>query len=314
VEIGDWRSTRHLNHLYQQIREMGLETNLAELDAFGFTIIEPGVAAPLSWVDALREKVLEVANRRTGVVHDIETGAHGTLDYIQPRSKHQYILQYLLLEDPIFQQAVCNPYILALQTYMLGFDCRLSSLTSIVKWAEDSGYGPTLGLHADTYVKHSLPIGKDTHTGNSAWLLTDYTKDNGALCVVPGSHRHGRQPNTALLEGVQDAIPIEAPAGSLVVWNGNIWHGAFPRTNPGLRLVLTMYFGRSYLQVQEDYRTNITPEVLDSNPKRLAALLGLASPLGWTSELGADYAAAARVLAEAAEEAGLPSPGVRVIN
>jgi hypothetical protein len=33
MEIGDWRSTRDLNALYREIRQLGLETNLAELDA-----------------------------------------------------------------------------------------------------------------------------------------------------------------------------------------------------------------------------------------------------------------------------------------
>ena len=40
MKIGDWSATRSLSGLYREIRELGLETNLAELEAFGFTIIE----------------------------------------------------------------------------------------------------------------------------------------------------------------------------------------------------------------------------------------------------------------------------------
>ena len=40
MQIGDWRATRDLNPLYQEIRDFGLETGIAELDAFGFTVIE----------------------------------------------------------------------------------------------------------------------------------------------------------------------------------------------------------------------------------------------------------------------------------
>ena len=39
MDIGDWHSTRDLNGLYREIRSLGLETNLAELDAFGFTVV-----------------------------------------------------------------------------------------------------------------------------------------------------------------------------------------------------------------------------------------------------------------------------------
>jgi len=40
MEIGDWAATRDLNRIYADIRALGLETNLAELEAFGFTVIE----------------------------------------------------------------------------------------------------------------------------------------------------------------------------------------------------------------------------------------------------------------------------------
>lgn len=310
MKIGDWKTTPELGPQYREIRRLGLEQNIAELDAFGFTILEPGKAAPVAWVEKLRDTVLGVAERRTGVKHDLVTGDHGRLD-VQPPFEHQYILYYLLLEDPIFQQAICNPYLLALQTYMLGFDCRISSCTSFVKWRDEEGYGPNLGLHADTPVAHPVPIGKDTHTGNSAFLLTDYTLDNGALAMVPGSHRYARQPRPG--EGADGAIPIEAPMGSLVVWNGNMWHGAFPRKTEGLRLVLTMYFNRSYLYPQEDYRRTVTQEILDANPKRLAVLLGLANPNMWDGADGPDFRGAAAVMKEAYEEAGLPMPGARHI-
>lgn len=308
MQIGNWKSTPELGPLYRQIRELGLERNIAELDAFGFTVLEPGVAAPVEWVERLRDRVLDVAHRRTGVRHDLDGGVHGNLD-VQPKFKHQYLLYYLLLEDPIFQEAVCTPHLLALQTYMLGFNCRLSSCTSFVKWRDEDGYGPNLGLHADTPVAYPIPVGKDTHTGNSAFLLTDYTLANGALAMVPGSHRYARQPRPG--EGADSAIPIEAPMGSLVVWNGNMWHGAFPRTNDGLRLVLTMYFNRAYLYPQEDYRRNVTQEILDANPKRLAVLLGLADPNMWDSADGPDFRGAHEVLCDAQEEAGLPTEASR---
>ena len=40
MEIGDWKSTADLNEIYLRIRDLGLETNVAELEAFGFTTIE----------------------------------------------------------------------------------------------------------------------------------------------------------------------------------------------------------------------------------------------------------------------------------
>ncbi len=305
MEIGDWKATRQLGALYEQIRKLGLEQNIAELDAFGFTILEPGKAAPVEWTQKLRQAFLDVVERRTGVKHDIETGEHGMVD-TQPSYKHQYDVFYLLLEDPIFQEAIQNPYLLALQTYMLGFDCQISACGSIMKWQEAGGYGPSMGLHADTNVTHPTISGKDAHSGNGSWVLTDYTKDNGCIAFVPGSHRRTRQPKPG--EGVDEVIPLETPAGSLVVWNGNLWHGAYPRINPGLRMVMYCLFYRPYLYPNEDYRHTVTQEILDRNPKRLQVLLGLSHPYMIESAAGPDHRKHARLLKAALEESGMPLP------
>ena len=312
MEIAHWRATPVIGPLYKRIRELGLEQNVAELDTFGFTILPPGKAAPVEFTDRLRERLLEVAERRTGVKHDVESGEHGQLPNSQPNFSHQYLLYYLLLEDKVFQEGATNPYLLALQTYMLGMDCRLSNAVAFVKWRDEIGYGETLGLHADNTLKHPISIGHETHTGNSAWVLTDYTEDNGAIAFVPGSHQKARHPGPG--EGVADAIPIEAPAGSLLIWHGNLWHGAYPRKNEGLRLVMSYYFNRSYLQVQEDYRHTVTPEILADNPKRLAVLLGFGQADGWQSKDGPDFVEANRIKKEAYQEAGInnvviPAPG-----
>ena len=123
------------------------------------------------------------------------------------------------------------------------------------------------------------------------------------MAFVPGSHRRARQPNPG--EGVDEAIPVEAPAGSLVVWTGNMWHGAFPRQNDGLRLVLTCSFNRPYLRTQEDYRRTVTQEILDQNPDRLAVLLGLSEVNGWEDSKGPDYVRTNAILKAASREAGI---------
>ena len=48
MEIGDWRATSDRNDLYRGIRERGLETNVAELEAFGFTVVENAISPDLT--------------------------------------------------------------------------------------------------------------------------------------------------------------------------------------------------------------------------------------------------------------------------
>ena len=39
MEIGNWKTTAELSEIYRTARDLGVETNIAELEAFGFTIV-----------------------------------------------------------------------------------------------------------------------------------------------------------------------------------------------------------------------------------------------------------------------------------
>ena len=276
MEIGEWAATRDLNRNYREIRELGLETNLAELEAFGFTIIENALSPELT--RRLRGAVLEAAEQRSGKSLDIETATN----------VHEVELaSYLLYKDPVFEEAVLNPRPLALITYLLGYSCWLSSLTSHVKGPGEVG----LLLHSDTANGVPAPFSAYSHVANCNYALTDYTEAGGCLAMVPGSHRYHRQPTQwevglAGNERNPHAIPIEVPAGTAVVWHGNTWHGSFPRKMPGLRVNLATYFCRQYMAPQEIYGDSAPAELIARHGRdsRMAQLLGLNHFNGWRDE------------------------------
>jgi ectoine hydroxylase-related dioxygenase (phytanoyl-CoA dioxygenase family) len=276
MQIGDWRATRDLNPLYQQIRDLGLESNIAELDAFGFTVIENALSPAL--VASLRDAVLETAEEHFDRPLDVEA---------EEGHRGYKLAPFLLYRNPIFEAAVLNEKPLALITYLLGRSCLLSSLTSHVKGPG----GPGLLLHSDTANGMPAPFSPYSHVANCNYALTDYTEEGGALAMVPGSHRNFRQPprDQIQLDGETrnpDAVAIEVPAGSAVIWHGNTWHGSFPRKIPGLRINLSMYFCRQYMAPQEDYKHRVPNELLARHgaDSRLATLLGLKTTYGWTEE------------------------------
>jgi hypothetical protein len=276
VEIGDWSATRDLNDLYRQIRALGLETNLAELEAFGFTILE-GALTPELTVQ-LRACVLRSAEARHKRRLDPETETELHEVQLEP---------YLLFKDRAFEQALLNERPLALITYLLGQSCWLSSMTSHVKGPGEVG----LLLHSDTANGVPAPFSPYSHVANCNYALTDYTEHGGALAMVPGSHRYFRQPTAAenKLAGNErnpHVIPIEAPAGSAIIWHGNTWHGSFPRLKPGLRINLSMYFCRQYMAPQEVYFDRAPADMIERHGRtsRMAQLLGLNRFNGWREE------------------------------
>ncbi|HEY3949501.1 phytanoyl-CoA dioxygenase family protein [Phenylobacterium sp.] len=282
MEIGDWTATPDLNDIYREIRALGLETNLAELEAYGFTVIEGALDAATT--QALKAKILEIAEARMGKPLDPEA---------ETEHSEVELIPYLLYKDPVFKQAVLNQKQLALITYLLGKHCILSSLTCHLKGPGGGG----LLLHSDSANGIPEPFSAYSHVANANYALTDYTEENGCLAMVPGSHRMHRQPTKweTGLDGnrrYEHVIPIEVPAGSAVVWHGNTWHGSFPRKKPGLRLNLATYFCREYIQPQEAYRYHVPDGFIGEGEDRLARLLGRDLVHNWRDEgAGAKFAA-----------------------
>ena len=272
-------SPEQLEALYAEIRRLELEENIAELDAYGLTVVPPEKVAPRAFTERLRDTIVEISEKRSGIVPDLDTGrSHTGVEATHGQDAEVWMWR-LLFDDPIFEQALMNRTSLALITYLLGESAKLSNCSAVVKGPIelDDEPGP-LNLHSDNRGIPS-PFPTYSQVANSTWPLTDYDLSNGAVGYVPGSHRYCRHPFPG--EGLEDAVPVIAPAGSLIVWHGNTWHGPFPRTEPGLRVSMLLYFCREYLTTQERYGDEVPKELLERNPERFATLVGCSDPYGW---------------------------------
>nr|WP_070960799.1 phytanoyl-CoA dioxygenase family protein [Hyphomonas sp. Mor2] len=282
MDIGDWSATPILNELYKEIREKGLETNLAELEAFGFTTI-PGALSP-DEVSAMRARILELSEERLGMDLDPDTLEQRTTPEGVPSDVA--LIPFLLYHDPIFKKAVVNEKSLSLITYLLGRQCLLSSLTCHLKGPG----GPGLPIHSDNGLGIPESYGMPSMVANCNFALTDYTEEGGCFAVVPGSHRLARQPKggeqiIADEQRYKHVIPVEVPAGTAIIWHGNTWHGSYPRKTPGLRINLSTYYCRESLQTQENYADTVPEGFLDPiKEERLARLLGSDLVYGWQDE------------------------------
>ena len=108
-------------------------------------------------------------------------------------------------------------------------------------------------------------------TCNMMWVIDEFTRESGASLFVPGSQKRRGHPSP---NAHKPAIPLEAPKGSVIVFSGNLIHGAGARNLPGERVGMTVYFKRMYVQSQEDLNSVISDEVIARNPPHFAHLEG----------------------------------------
>lgn len=259
--------------LYRRLRDLDLLQHVAEAEILGYTVIPPEKAMPAGLAVRLREAILDVSQRRFGVRPNLDLGS----EHARPESFFGHVHPYMLFEDPVFEEAFTNPVRRVLSDYFVGANATVHNCIAIVKGPG----GSDLPLHADNAL-FPPPFPVQPHILNVTYALTDYTRANGALAFVPGSHRYFRGPIRD--EAIDQRVPVECPAGSLIVWTGHCWHGAFGRTNPGLRVNLLTTTIRAHMRVQEAYRENVPPEVLARNPPFFAKLMGKHINFGWKEE------------------------------
>ena len=297
---------------YAAVKALGLERHVAEIEGLGYTVIPPELVGPPELAADLLQRVCEISEEARGRWPDFENGSTHT-DPVEPVERQAFLLS----RGRAFERALMNPVVQTLVRYLVGEDAVLSTCMSRIK---GRGVLPLM-LHTDqAFHPAPLPL-----VCNATYLLTDYTRANGAVCFVPGSHRLHRNPlpeenfdlggldrvsaEAAVARGepleVRDPEGlhvVEAPAGSLAVWPGNTWHGAVPRTVPGLRVNLILYFCNKWLRPQEAYRECLSQEILDRNDEQFARMVGSEIFYGWGPE-GTEFNAA-KAFADARRRVG----------
>ncbi|GAA1571046.1 MULTISPECIES: phytanoyl-CoA dioxygenase family protein [Kribbella] len=183
-------------------------------------------------------------NRRLAELTAAEGGRAG-LEVHQEQGTDR--LADLVNKDPLFEVCFSHPRVLAAMRHVLG-EFRLSSLNSR---AALPGQGHQ-ALHAD--FGHPVEPGA-YQVCNSIWLLDDFTPENGATRVVPGSHRRGTMPSDEMPDPAAthpDEIQLTAPAGTVVIFNSHLWHGGTQNRTTAPRRAMHSYFTHRDLPQQLD--------------------------------------------------------------
>ncbi len=233
---------------------MEIEGHLARIDADGYTIVEDAIGDDLTVElrDTIRGLFAELGIEPRG--NRAEGFATRRLYNLVPRAE-------------VCRQLPTHPGVLPLVEELLEEELLLSGTTAM-----DIGPGERLqGLHADDGL---LRIGRPHRPmmATTIWALTDFTADNGATRIVPGSHRNPGHPDP---DDESIAVPAEMPAGSVLVMDSQLWHCGGPNTTADRwRLGLNVQYVRGFFRTQQNHYLSIPHDQVVDYPPRLRQLLG----------------------------------------
>ncbi|MBV7335557.1 phytanoyl-CoA dioxygenase family protein [Chloroflexi bacterium TSY] len=276
------------NSYPQPTRDLALAKS--HLDEFGYCMLAEALTS--SEVAALRTRLEEQAAAELEQDLAYKDGGPN-------RSGINQRVWFLVNKGRVFRELLLHEEVRELVGHVLGDDYLLSSFTANI-----ANPGGVMTMHTDQWwmpppakpEKTLVRPGSMTresfrghHVGgdetmdqpliapavacNVMWMLCDFTAENGATRIVPGSHQSGRQPDPEL---DQDAewLPAEGSAGTAVVFEARTWHSTGANISDAPRLGTLSYFCAPQFRQQENLVLGTAPEVLEDAPQELLDLLG----------------------------------------
>jgi ectoine hydroxylase-related dioxygenase (phytanoyl-CoA dioxygenase family) len=103
------------------------------------------------------------------------------------------------------------------------------------------------------------------------FAVDDFTENNGATLAIPGSHLWGED----RFPGPGDkTVAAAMPAGSCILFLGNLWHGAGENRSDGDRLAITAQYCEPWVRTQENYFLSVSRETAVSVSENIRRMLG----------------------------------------
>jgi len=234
-----------------------------QLDEQGFIVLEDCMGGDmLRDLRAQIEHVSEVEGDRAG--HEFRTEAHA------------HRLANLVDKGEVFCRAIVLPRVLECVRHVLGPQVKLSSLNA--RSADPNGEVPQ-PLHVDM---SAIPDEQGYWVCNAVWMLNDFTTENGATRVIPGSHTWGRRPQDVLDDALAphpQEVLVLGRAGSIAVMNAHAWHGGTANRTSEPRLAMHAFYCRRDKPQQQYQRQLLRPTVQAGLSPELREMLALDDPL-----------------------------------
>lgn len=222
--------------------------------------------------DLMDAEFLDAARRRVDELYEQEGDEAGCEFKQEPQSKR---LANVVNKGEIFLRVINTPEVLECMAHVLGPRFKLSSLNVRSADPHSDWVQP---LHVDG---GDLPDERGCSVCNSIWILDDFTVENGATRLIPGSHRWNQRPIDVLTDLTAphpQEILMTGRAGTVVVMNSHLWHGGTANRTNRPRRAMHAYYTRSDKPQQLYQKKYLTPDLQARLSPPLRKLLSLDDP------------------------------------
>ncbi len=189
----------------------------------------------------------------------------------------------LIARSPSCRQLVMHPLALGTARTFLGHATNIQlHLTQAIAIGPGETPQP---IHRDQWAFDFFPFpaGYEVQC-NTIWALTDFTEENGATRIVPGSN--AREDKVSF--GPDDTEPAEMARGSVLFYSGSVYHGGGANRSGATRIGLNITYNVAWLRQEENQYLSVPHEVARTLPTDLLRLMGYdrgAYALGYIDDL-----------------------------
>jgi ectoine hydroxylase-related dioxygenase (phytanoyl-CoA dioxygenase family) len=178
----------------------------------------------------------------------------------------------------VFERIAENETVLALIGRFLAPNFLLSAAQAIKIHPGEAEQG----LHSDDSF-YKVPRPRPPLSVSMICAIDDFTEENGATMIVPGSHKWGPVDQTLLSKAQAEKRPVVMKAGSAIVFPGTLVHGGGANKSNTSRLAITYQYCEGWLRQQENFFLAIPRDIAKTMPQRVRELLGYSI---WPSFMG----------------------------
>ncbi len=192
-----------------------------------------------------------------------------------------HFLRHLMDKHPDFLELLAYQPLLSVARAMLGPQVQVRGLSARVTNPGQPGQETHWHFHQRLIPDPVPPFFSYPQTIDALIYLDDADDRNGALLVVPGSHRRTDEDLPAGEYGdLPGQVTLRLAAGSVAMCHGALWHRAMPNTAQGtVRRLLLLGYGPTWMK-QSIYGTRpedgLTARLLETADPETQELLGVA--------------------------------------